>query len=165
MKLMLVVLGNAKIVGLQKDLDMTGVYDYNQLASLFYVSYIIFEVPSNLACKWIGPGWFLPFLTLGFGAMSLVFAYVQNLQQACAVRFLLGMFESGVMPGMSYYLSRWYDTLSQTLAQAANLTMMQVPQIRIHLQGGSVYRHVSYRRRLWWTSRIGHHQHVQYRST
>lgn len=106
---MLVVLGNAKIVGLQKDLDMTGIYDYNQLASLFYVSYIIFEVPSNLACKWIGPGWFLPFLTLGFGAMSLVFAYVQNLQQACAVRFLLGMFESGVMPGMSYYLSRWYD--------------------------------------------------------
>lgn len=109
LELMLIASGNAKIVGLQKDLDMTGVYDYNQLASLFYVSYIIFEVPSNLACKWIGPGWFLPLLTLGFGAMSLVFAYVQNLQQACAVRFLLGMFESGVMPGMSYYLSRWYD--------------------------------------------------------
>ncbi|KAK6197791.1 hypothetical protein LQW54_010563 [Pestalotiopsis sp. IQ-011] len=116
-------LGNAKIVGLQKDLDMTGVYDYNQLASLFYVSYIIFEVPSNLACKWIGPGWFLPFLTLGFGAMSLVFAYVQNLQQACAVRFLLGMFESGVMPGMSYYLSRWYRRSEFTFRVAVFIVM------------------------------------------
>ncbi|ETS77989.1 hypothetical protein PFICI_10051 [Pestalotiopsis fici W106-1] len=116
-------LGNAKIVGLQKDLDMTGAYDYNILASLFYVSYIIFEIPSNLACKWIGPGWFLPFLTLGFGAMSLAFAYVQNLQQACAVRFLLGMFESGVMPGMSYYLSRWYRRSEFTFRVAVFIVM------------------------------------------
>ncbi|KAK9422314.1 putative Major facilitator superfamily domain-containing protein [Seiridium unicorne] len=116
-------LGNAKIVGLQKDLAMTGAYDYNQLASVFYISYIVFEIPSNLACKWMGPGWFLPFLVLGFGAMSLVFAYVQNLPQACAVRFLLGMFESGVMPGMAYYLSRWYRRSEFTFRVAVFIVM------------------------------------------
>ncbi|KAH6647778.1 major facilitator superfamily domain-containing protein [Truncatella angustata] len=116
-------LGNAKIVGLEKDLHMTGAYDYNQLASIFYIAYIVFEIPSNLACKWMGPGWFIPLLVLGFGAMSLAFAYVQDLPQACAVRFLLGMFESGVMPGMSYYLSRWYRRSEFTFRVAVFVVM------------------------------------------
>lgn len=96
---------------------MTGAYDYNQLASIFYISYILFEIPSNLACKWMGPGYFIPILTLGFGIASLAFAYVNNLEQGCGVRFVLGMFESGVMPGMSYYLSRWYVFVTWTASR------------------------------------------------
>ncbi|KAI0129659.1 major facilitator superfamily domain-containing protein [Xylariales sp. AK1849] len=101
-------IGNARLAGLEADLGMTGIYDYNTLLSIFYISYIIFEIPSNIACKWMGPGLFLPLLTLCFGITSLGTAFVTNLRQACGVRFLLGVFESGVMPGMSYYLSRWY---------------------------------------------------------
>lgn len=41
--------GNARLAGLEKDLKMKG-YDYNQLLSVFYVSYIIFEIPSNMVC-------------------------------------------------------------------------------------------------------------------
>jgi MFS family permease len=35
-------------------------------------------------------------------------AFVRTRAQACAVRFLLGIFEAGIMPGVAYYLSRWY---------------------------------------------------------
>ncbi|KAI1849164.1 hypothetical protein JX265_012798 [Neoarthrinium moseri] len=101
-------IGNARLAGLEKDLGMTGTYDYNTLLSIFYISYIVFEIPSNLACKWIGPGWFIPFLSLCFGIASVGTAFVNNLPQACGVRFVLGVFESGMMPGISYYLSRWY---------------------------------------------------------
>lgn len=59
-------------------------------------------------CKWIGPGYFLPAITLGFGICSICSGLVNNFSQACGVRFLLGMFEAGAMPGMTYYLSRWY---------------------------------------------------------
>jgi MFS family permease len=100
-------IGNAKLAGLEKDLALNG-NDYNALLSIFYVSYIIFEIPSNIACKWIGPGWFLPALTLGFGICSLGTAFVQNIHSASGVRFLLGMFEAGMMPGIAYYMSRWY---------------------------------------------------------
>ncbi|KAI1380204.1 putative MFS transporter [Hypoxylon crocopeplum] len=100
-------IGNARLAGLEADLGMTG-NDYNVLLSIFFVSYIVMEVPSNLACKRIGPGWFLPFLGFGFGVASLAMAFVRDLPAACGVRFLLGMFESGMMPGISYYLSRWY---------------------------------------------------------
>jgi hypothetical protein len=59
-------IGNAKIAGMEKDLGLKG-YQYNILLTSFYVSYIVFEIPSNIACKWIGPGKWLPAITVGFG--------------------------------------------------------------------------------------------------
>ena len=101
------MLGNARIAGLEADLHLQG-YDYNMILSIFYISYIIFEIPSNVLCKWIGPGWFLPVLSLLFGISSLGTAFVTTKAQICGVRFLLGIFEAGMMPGIAYYLSRWY---------------------------------------------------------
>ena len=65
--------------------------DYNAVLSVFYVSYIIFEIPLNILCKKMGPGWFLPATTLAFGICSLGTAFVHTFSQVCAVRFLLGM--------------------------------------------------------------------------
>ncbi|KAI1411465.1 putative MFS transporter [Hypoxylon sp. FL1857] len=100
-------IGNARLAGLEEDLGMRG-NDYNALLSIFFISYIIFQIPSNLANKMIGPGWFIPFLSFGFGVCSLGMAFVKDMPAACGVRFLLGLFEAGMMPGISYYLSRWY---------------------------------------------------------
>jgi len=58
------------------------------------------------ACKAFGPGWFIPAISLGFGICSLGTAFVHNLSQACVVRFFLGVFEAGMLPGIAYYLSR-----------------------------------------------------------
>lgn len=99
--------GNARLAGFEQDLGMKG-YDYNKVLSVFYISYIIFEVPSNMACKWIGPGWYLPVISVGFGICSICTAFVHNIDSASAVRFLLGLFEAGMLPGIAYYLSRWY---------------------------------------------------------
>lgn len=99
--------GNARIAGLEADLGMSG-YDYNAVISVFYVSYILFEIPLTLCCKWMGPGWFLPLTTVLFGIASLGTAWVQNFSQAAGVRFLLGVFEAAMLPGIAYYLSRWY---------------------------------------------------------
>ncbi|KAI7216337.1 putative MFS transporter [Hortaea werneckii] len=100
-------IGNAKLAGLEKDLNLTG-YDYNRVLSVFYISYIIFEIPANMACKAIGPGWFIPGISLGFGICSIGTAFVNDLAAASGVRFLLGVFEAGMLPGIAYYLSRWY---------------------------------------------------------
>ena len=97
--------GNARLAGFEKDLGLTG-YDYNVVLSVFYISYIIFEIPSNILCKWWGPGWFIPSISLGFGVTSLATAFVHTQAQVCAVRFLLGLFEAGVLPGIAYYLVR-----------------------------------------------------------
>ncbi|PYI11076.1 MFS general substrate transporter [Aspergillus sclerotiicarbonarius CBS 121057] len=100
-------IGNAKLAGLEKDLELHG-HDYNAVLSIFYISYILFEIPSTVACKLIGPGWFLPAITVLFGVCSVCTGFVDNIHAASGVRFLLGIFEAGMMPGIAYYLSRWY---------------------------------------------------------
>lgn len=84
-------IGNAKLAGFEKDLGLKN-YDYNAVLSIFYISYIIFEIPSNMLCKIIGPGYYIPAVSLGFGIMSICTAFVHNFNQAAGVRFLLGKF-------------------------------------------------------------------------
>ncbi|KAG5925898.1 hypothetical protein E4U42_003828 [Claviceps africana] len=61
-----------------------------------------------MLCKYIGPGWFIPATTLGFGILTICSAFVTDFSTLCAVRFLLGIFEAGIMPALVFYLSRWY---------------------------------------------------------
>uniref|UniRef100_A0A8H7K244 Major facilitator superfamily (MFS) profile domain-containing protein n=1 Tax=Bionectria ochroleuca TaxID=29856 RepID=A0A8H7K244_BIOOC len=100
-------IGNARIAGLEADLNMKG-YDFNICLSVFYISYIIFEIPGNILCKIMGPGWFIPACCLGFGICTICTAFVQSFAALCGLRFVLGIFEAAMLPATVYYLSRWY---------------------------------------------------------
>ncbi|ROV89140.1 hypothetical protein VSDG_08886 [Cytospora chrysosperma] len=115
-------IGNARLAGLEKDLGLDG-NDYNALLSIFYISYTLFQIPCNIVCKWVGPGWFIPAISLGFGLSSLGTAFVHNQAQASGVRFILGVFEAGMMPGITYYLSRWYRRSELAFRLALYLVM------------------------------------------
>ncbi|PLB39068.1 putative MFS transporter [Aspergillus candidus] len=115
-------IGNAKLAGFEEDLHLKN-YDYNAVLSIFYIAYIVFEIPATMACKWLGPGWFLPGTTLAFGICSVATAFVHDQQSASGVRFLLGIFEAGVMPGISYYMSRWYRRSELTFRIALFMVM------------------------------------------
>ncbi|OQV05507.1 hypothetical protein CLAIMM_10234 [Cladophialophora immunda] len=117
--------GNARLAGFEKDLHLTG-YDFNRILTVFFVSYIAFEMPATFICKLIGPGWFLPSTTLGFGVMTLCMGYVHGKSTAYAVRFLLGLFEAGMLPGIAYYLSRWYRRSELTFRLAMVMSMSPV---------------------------------------
>ncbi|KAI9375955.1 major facilitator superfamily domain-containing protein [Aspergillus egyptiacus] len=115
-------IGNARLAGLEEDLDLTG-YDYNIALSIFYIPYILLEIPSNMACKYFGPERFLPFLTLCFGICSIAMGFVTDFNSICGVRFLLGCFEGGILPGIAYYLSRWYTRTELGLRLALYVVM------------------------------------------
>ncbi|RFN43862.1 hypothetical protein FIE12Z_11900 [Fusarium flagelliforme] len=115
-------IGNARLAGLEDDLGMTG-SDYNLVLSVFYISYIIFEIPANLLCKYMGPGWFIPLTSLGFGLVSIFTAFVHNVPQICGVRFVLGIFEAGMLPGIAYYMSRWYRRSELTFRLSLYIVM------------------------------------------
>ncbi|CAM1510596.1 Fc.00g009310.m01.CDS01 [Cosmosporella sp. VM-42] len=115
-------IGNARIAGLDRDLKLQG-YDYNIVLSSFYVSYIIFEIPATVMCKYLGPGWFLPLTTLCFGICSISTAFVHSRASICVVRFLLGIFEAGMLPGIAFYLTRWYCRAELTFRLALYMVM------------------------------------------
>lgn len=59
-------IGNAKIQGLEKSLEMSG-QDYSIALCIFFIPYILFEVPSNLILKRLSPSTWLSILVTGWG--------------------------------------------------------------------------------------------------
>lgn len=100
-------IGNARAFGLETDLNLTGV-QYNTALTIFFIPYVIFEIPSNILMKKLSPRIWLSICCLGFGIVSICQGLVQNYAGLLATRFLLGLFECGMFPGCFYLLSMWY---------------------------------------------------------
>ncbi|KAI2476821.1 MFS transporter [Pyrenophora tritici-repentis] len=98
---------NARIEGLTKDLNMTG-NQYLTGLTLYFIGYVLFELPCNIILKRTTPKFWLPTLTLAWGVVATLMGVTQNREGFFAVRFFLGVTESGLFPGVVYYLSMWY---------------------------------------------------------
>ncbi|GAP92265.1 putative MFS general substrate transporter [Rosellinia necatrix] len=100
-------IGNARIQGLEEDLNLTG-HDYNVALFIFFIPFILFEVPSNIIIKRLAPSTWLSLIVVLWGITTVAQGLVQNIQGLIATRFLLGLFESGVFPGCAYLISMYY---------------------------------------------------------
>lgn len=90
-----------------KDIDIAGTR-FNWALSIFYIMYLLVEVPSNIILKRVGPRFYLPALVVGFGLISMCTAFVKSYAGLLVARAILGIFEGGAMPGMAFYLSTFY---------------------------------------------------------
>ncbi|KAF2669210.1 MFS general substrate transporter [Microthyrium microscopicum] len=99
--------GNAKIIGLEKSLDMSS-HQYAVGLCVFYATYIASEIPSNLVLKRMTPKVWLPLLTAIWGMLTMCLGFIHNFASFVAVRALLGLAEGGLLPGMILYLSGFY---------------------------------------------------------
>ncbi|KAG8733234.1 hypothetical protein FRC11_007731 [Ceratobasidium sp. 423] len=99
--------GNARVAGLEKDIGLVG-YQYNIGLSIFYITYALSEVPSNLLLKRIGADKWIPILVTGFGLVCFCTTFIKNFAGFMVIRALLGLWEGGMMPGVAFYLSTYY---------------------------------------------------------
>ena len=100
-------IGNARIDGLAKDLELTG-NKFNVALTVFYVPYILIDVPSNWILKYVGAGYYLPGLLIGWGLVGTCMGSVKTYGGLIAARFSLGLCEGGLLGGMVLYLSMFY---------------------------------------------------------
>ncbi|KAF2013949.1 major facilitator superfamily transporter [Aaosphaeria arxii CBS 175.79] len=105
-------IGNAAIAGMNEDLKLTG-NKLNVAVTLFYVTYIAFEVPASLALKKARPSRLIPFFIISWSAVIIGAAFIKNYASLLATRLLLGAFESGLFPCLTLYLSTFYQPLEQ----------------------------------------------------
>jgi D-galactonate transporter len=83
---------------------------YGLGAGIFFVTYLLLEVPSNLLLEKIGARLtFLRIMVL-WGLTSAATAFVTEPWQFYAIRLLLGMFEAGFFPGIILYLTYWFPS-------------------------------------------------------
>ncbi|RMZ82981.1 hypothetical protein DV737_g1792, partial [Chaetothyriales sp. CBS 132003] len=98
---------NAAIFGLQEDLGLVG-NQYNTALTVFFVPYILFEIPSNIVLKRLKPHVWLSVCAFGFGLATTMQGLTQNFAGLVTTRVFLGLFEAGMFPGAYYIMSHWY---------------------------------------------------------
>ncbi|PSK34150.1 hypothetical protein B9Z65_8476 [Elsinoe australis] len=102
-------MGSARIFGLERDLKMTG-DQFNIALVIFFIPFILLEVPSNLVMTkrllkpstWLcGQVFFLAIFTIAQGVVT-------NFSGLVAMRWFIGVFEAGLVPGCIVLLSTYY---------------------------------------------------------
>jgi sugar phosphate permease len=81
---------------------------YGIAAGIFFIGYVMFEIPSNLLLPKIGARRTLSRIMVLWGLTSASMMFVSDIHAFYALRFLLGVFEAGFAPGMVLYLTYWY---------------------------------------------------------
>ncbi|KAH8923810.1 MFS general substrate transporter [Atractiella rhizophila] len=110
-------IGNAKVGGMEKDLNLSS-NDYSLALLIFFVGYLLMEVPSNMILAKVRPSLYLPGIMFVWGCVVIAFKGVHNLKGLVAIRFFLGIAESGFFPGVWFFLGSWYkrEELSKRFA-------------------------------------------------
>lgn len=88
------------------ELGMTAA-QFGLSTSLFFLGYILFEVPSNLFMHRYGARRWMARILVSWGLLSSLTSLVPNTQWFYFARFLLGVFEAGFYPGVVFYLTLW----------------------------------------------------------
>ncbi|MFT3799620.1 MAG: MFS transporter [Burkholderiaceae bacterium] len=81
---------------------------YGLGAGLFFIGYMLFEVPSNLIMHRVGARLWIARIMITWGILSALMAYVSAPWQFYTLRFLLGVAEAGFYPGVILYLTYWF---------------------------------------------------------
>lgn len=109
--------------------------------ALFYVTYVILEVPSNLAMSKLSPSVWLARIVISVGVIGTAMVGMRNAASYYVLRLLLGAVEAGMWPGMSLFLTMyypphrmakrvgWYFTASQVSAAVVGLVSAGFQQI------------------------------------
>ncbi|PWY98656.1 putative MFS nicotinic acid transporter Tna1 [Testicularia cyperi] len=100
-------IGQARVYGLTTDLRMTP-QEYDIALSLFFVGYIIIEIPSNLIIKRAKPHRFICTIMVLWSICMTLMGVVKNGKQLIALRFLLGITEGALFPCLNFLFSTWY---------------------------------------------------------
>ena len=94
-------------------------------AGVFFLGYVLFEVPSNLVLARTGARVWIARIMITWGLIAAAMMFVRGPVSLYALRFLLGVAEAGFFPGIIYYLSRWYPPAER--ARAVARFMVAIP--------------------------------------
>jgi MFS transporter, ACS family, tartrate transporter len=109
---------------MNRDLGLSpAVYGFG--AGIFFIGYVLLEVPSNLMLARIGARRWIARIMITWGAIACAMIFVRGPTSLYVLRFLLGAAEAGFFPGMIYYLGGWYPSAER--ARAIARFMVAIP--------------------------------------
>ncbi|KAH8658487.1 major facilitator superfamily domain-containing protein [Xylariales sp. PMI_506] len=136
--------GTQAIFGLRTDLGLQG-QQYNWLTTIFYVTYLVGEFPSNFLLQRWSIGRCLTVYMMCWAICLICTSAVTNWSQLMALRALQGFFECTISPGFLLIIGSWYRTEEQASRalfwQAANAFFLIVCDLSMYGIAGYVEKH------------------------
>jgi D-galactonate transporter len=102
---------------MQRDLAMSDAV-YGLAAGVFFLGYMLLEVPSNLLLEKIGARRTISRIMVLWGVTSACMLFVRDAKSFYILRFMLGAFEAGFAPGMILYLTYWFPDAQRARVMA-----------------------------------------------
>ena len=96
---------------------------------LFYLGYLVFEVPSNLMLRRFGARVWISRIMVSWGLVSMLTMFVTDSNTYYAVRILLGIAEAGFFPGIIFYLTAWFPDAKR--ARVIAWFMLAIPAANV----------------------------------
>lgn len=98
---------------MEEDLNLDS-EKYSVILIVFFIGYVLFEVPSNMVLSHIRPSYWLPALMFCWGGVTVGMAFSPDYHTLVGLRILMGSLEAGFAPGMLMLLSSWYKKEEQS---------------------------------------------------
>ena len=102
------IISSASVTSMLKDLGLDQGNRYSVSILIFTAASVCFQLPATLAVRILGPRIFFAIITFGFGLITLCTAFIHSWKQMIVMRVLLGIFMSGIYPGLALLISSWY---------------------------------------------------------
>lgn len=91
---------------------------FGMVASIFFIGYFLFEVPSNIALNKFGARKWIARILISWGIVAIITTFVTSVYHLYILRFLLGAAEAGFFPGIAFYLTFWFPRRYRASAMA-----------------------------------------------
>ncbi|GAA5903872.1 hypothetical protein JCM6882_001336 [Rhodosporidiobolus microsporus] len=102
-------IGNAKLYGMIDDIGLASKPEsYNTSLALYFLGYVLFEIPANVILKKFNPKVWLPTLTIAWGITATLQGLIKDEPGFYAARFFMGVAEAGLFPGCIFVFSMYY---------------------------------------------------------
>lgn len=98
---------------------------YGLGAGIFFIGYVLFEVPSNMMMVRTGPRFWIGRIMITWGVISGATMFIQGETSYYILRFALGVAEAGFIPAVIYYLGCWVPSAAK--GRATSLFMLGIP--------------------------------------
>ncbi|RXW14895.1 hypothetical protein EST38_g10960 [Candolleomyces aberdarensis] len=90
------------------DLKLSVGARYSIVSCLYFVPYILLQLPSNLLLRRFGVSNWLAFCVVSWGGVQLAMGFVPSWEYLALCRMLLGALEAGFFPGLVFIITTWY---------------------------------------------------------
>ncbi|CAG8821180.1 26769_t:CDS:2, partial [Racocetra persica] len=119
-------IGNARIAGYDYKYLNSTPSEYNLAVAMYFVSYMIFEIPSNFVTKVLGFQVWMPIIMVCWAVASMSQAACKSALQLGITRFLLGLAEAGFPPSVVEYVGFFYARKELTLRYSVFMALITV---------------------------------------